>query len=95
MDTITQRIFLIRGMRVMLDADLARLYGVTTKRLIQQVLRNAQRFPADFMFQLTNGETSGLMLQFATSNLEGSGDTILIRVSKDGWRAEISKMSPD
>jgi len=50
---IEQRILSIRGQRVMLDADLAGLYGTTTKRLIEQVKRNRGRFPDDFMFQLT------------------------------------------
>ena len=49
---VANRILLLRGHRVMLDADLAELYGVTTKRLNEQVKRNARRFPQDFMFQL-------------------------------------------
>jgi len=49
-------ILLIRGHKVMLDSDLARLYGVTTKRLNEQVRRNLSRFPQDFMFQLTESE---------------------------------------
>ena len=53
---IEQRILLIRGQRVMLDADLADLYGTTTKRLNEQVKRNRGRFPEDFMFQLTKKE---------------------------------------
>jgi len=53
---IEQRILLIRGQRVMLDADLADLYGTTTKRLNEQVKRNRGRFPEDFMFQLTDKE---------------------------------------
>ncbi len=53
---IEQRILLIRGQRVMLDADLADLYGTTTKRLNEQVKRNRGRFPKDFMFQLTEKE---------------------------------------
>ena len=53
---IEQRILLIRGQRVMLDADLAGLYGTTTKRLNEQVKRNRGRFPEDFMFQLTKKE---------------------------------------
>jgi phage regulator Rha-like protein len=53
---IEERILLIRGQRVMLDADLAELYGVNTKRLNEQVKRNRARFPEDFMFQLTTGE---------------------------------------
>ena len=52
-EQIESRIFLIRGQKVMLDADLAGLYGVETKRLNEQVRRNAERFPEDFMFRLT------------------------------------------
>ena len=55
-EVIEQRILLIRGQRVMLDADLAGLYGTTTKRLNEQVKRNRGRFPEDFMFQLTKKE---------------------------------------
>ena len=54
--------------RVILDSDLARLYGVTTARLNQQVKRNVERFPSDFMFQLTKEEYESLMLQIATSS---------------------------
>jgi hypothetical protein len=53
---IEQRILLIRGQRVMLDADMAELYGVSTKRLNEQVRRNRDRFPEDFMFRLTTNE---------------------------------------
>jgi len=60
---------LIRGQRVMLDADLAVLYEVSTKRLGEQVRRNGQRFPADFMFRLTAAEARVLRSQFATSSL--------------------------
>ena len=62
----------IRGQRVILDADLAKVYGVTTARLNQQVKRNADRFPEDFAFQLIADEFTGLMLQIATSK-EGRG----------------------
>lgn len=62
------RILFIRGHRVLLDSDLAELYGVTVKRLNQQVKRNMGRFPEDFMFQLTRQEHDSLRLQFATSN---------------------------
>ena len=58
----------MRGHTVMLDEDLARLYGVTTKRLNEQVKRNAQRFPPDFMFQMTGAEFENLRSQFATSS---------------------------
>ena len=54
---IEQRILLIRGQKVMIDTDLAELYGVTAKRLNEQVRRNPQRFPPDFVFQLTDAST--------------------------------------
>lgn len=80
---IERRIYLIRGQKVMLDFDLAELYGVTTRQLNQQVTRNKKRFPEDFMFRLTKEETealrsqfvissSNLRSQFATSNAEQS-----------------------
>ena len=69
---IERSILLIRGHKVMLDSDLAELYGVTTKRLNEQVRRNLSRFPEDFMFQLTESETHLLRSQFATSK-EGRG----------------------
>ena len=55
-EKIENRIYLIRGLRVMLDADLARIYGVEVKQLKRQVRRNAERFPSDFMFALTQKE---------------------------------------
>ncbi|MBI5543291.1 MAG: ORF6N domain-containing protein [Deltaproteobacteria bacterium] len=67
-ERVESRILIIRGKRVMLDADLAELYGVTTKRLNEQVRRNRERFPADFMFCLTREEVSHLRSQFATSS---------------------------
>ncbi len=63
---IAQRIQLLRGQRVVLDSDLAALYGVTTKRFNEQVKRNAARFPADFVFQITSEESEFLRSQFAT-----------------------------
>ena len=66
-DRITQSIIILRGQKVLLDSDLAALYGVTTARLNQQVRRNLERFPEDFMFQVTKEEHQSLMLQFATS----------------------------
>lgn len=59
-EMIEKKILLIRGEKVMLDADLAELYGVTTKRLNEQVKRNSDRFPKDFAFQLTSEEWEGL-----------------------------------
>jgi hypothetical protein len=67
-EQIESRIFLIRGQKVMLDADLAELYGVDTKVLNQAVKRNTDRFPEDFMFQLTTEEFASLRSQFVTSN---------------------------
>src|SRR4030095_12155344 len=64
---VERRIFLIRGQKVMLDADLAELYGVPTKSLNLAVKRNAERFPKDFMFQLTDDEAAGLRFHFETS----------------------------
>lgn len=64
---IEQCILLIRGQKVILDSDLALLYGVEVRRLNQQVRRNMERFPEDFMFQLTDAEAERLRLQFATS----------------------------
>lgn len=65
--SIASRILLLRGQKVMLDADLAALYGVETRRLNEQVRRNLRRFPAEFMFQVDADELAGLMSQFATS----------------------------
>ena len=70
---IERRILFVRGHKVVLDADLASLYGVTTKRLNEQVRRNVERFPLDFMFQLTNQEVMHLRSQFATSNSTARG----------------------
>ncbi len=64
--TIERRILLLHGQRVMLDSDLAGLYGVSTKRLNEQVRRNIRRFPADFMFQLSPDEAAALRSQNAT-----------------------------
>ena len=65
---ITNLIYTIRGKQVMLDSDLASLYQVTTKRLNEQVSRNKNRFPAEFMFRLTKEEYENLRSQFATSS---------------------------
>src|SRR5882762_861626 len=67
-ERIESRILLVRGRKVLLDADLATLYGVQTRRLNEHVRRNLAKSPADFMFQLTDAEFELLMSQFATSN---------------------------
>jgi len=70
---ISRRILFVRGHKVILDRDLALLYGVSTKQLNQQVQRNAERFPSDFMFQLTPEEADSLRSQFVTSNMGWGG----------------------
>ena len=65
-DSITRAILVLRGHRVLLDSELAALYGVPTKRLNEQVRRNRDRFPDDFMFQLTAAEAAALRSQIAT-----------------------------
>jgi len=65
---VESRILFIRGRKVLLDSDLADLYRVTVKRLNQQIKRNADRFPEDFMFRLTSAENIVLRSQIATSN---------------------------
>ena len=70
---VAQRILIVRGQRVLLDADLARFYGESTKRLNQQVRRNRERFPEDFMFELTAEEFADLRLQSATSSAGHGG----------------------
>jgi len=67
-EAIAGKIYLIRGTKVMLDRDLAELYGIETKRLKEQVRRNIERFPEDFMFELTKEELKNWRSQFATSN---------------------------
>ena len=72
-EAIFNKIYEIRGEKVMLDRDLAELYGVETKRLKEQVRRNIERFPEDFMFELTKDELEDWRSQFATSNREVMG----------------------
>jgi hypothetical protein len=66
-DQIQNMVRVVRGQRVMLDSDLAQLYGVTTKRLNEQVARNRNRFPDDFAYQFTQQEVAILRSQIATS----------------------------
>lgn len=70
---IASIIYLIRGKRVMLDSDLAELYGVETKQLNRAVKRNLDRFPEDFMFHLSNQEVRNLRCQIGTSNDQRGG----------------------
>lgn len=71
-EKIISRIFLIRGRKVMLDRNLAELYQVSTRDLNKAVKRNMERFPSDFMFQLSRKEFSDLMFQFGTSSWGGA-----------------------
>ncbi|MEQ1675216.1 MAG: ORF6N domain-containing protein [Chitinophagaceae bacterium] len=72
-ELVLNKIYFIRGQKVMIDRDLATLYGVTTGNLNLAVKRNKERFPGDFMFQLTSEEVETLILQFAISKNEGRG----------------------
>jgi len=71
-EVLESKILLVRGRKVMLDRDLAALYGVTTANLNKAVSRNPERFPADFMFQLSWTEFENLMFQFGTSRWGGT-----------------------
>ena len=75
MESIANRIYLIRGHKVMLDRDLAELYGVETRALTQAVRRNIKRFPDDFMFVLKEREVNRLMSQSVISKTTGRGGT--------------------
>ena len=83
LENIENLIHVIRGKQVMHDRDLARLYGVETKRLNQQVQRNIERFPGDFMFQLSKEEAELSRSQFATLN-DGS-DNLKSQFATSSW----------
>jgi hypothetical protein len=89
---IENMIYLIRGQKVMLDEDLAKLYGVETKAINQSVKRNIQRFPEDFMFQLSFQEFSNLKSQFVTSSLEHGGRRKLPSVFTESGVAMLSSV---
>ena len=81
-EQIENLILTIRGKQVILDRDLARLYGVETFRLNEQVKRNIERFPEDFMFQLTKEEFDNWKLQIATSN---GGENLTSQFAISSW----------
>jgi len=83
LEPIRSKIYEIRGQRVMLDRDLAELYGVKTGRLNEQVKRNIERFPEDFMFQLTKGELEILRSQLMSSNHTDKKDL-------DDWKSQFA-----
>lgn len=89
-DPLHGRILQLRGHRVILDADLARLYGVPTKRFNEAFKRNAPRFPTDFAFQLTAEEFAALRSQFATSKTEAVGG----KAKTDMWSQIAATSTP-
>ena len=95
LENIENLIQVIRGKQVILDRDLARLYGVETRRLNEQVRRNIERFPADFMFQLTKEEAESLRSQFATSNVNSVNLTSQIVIPNDFPRSQIVTLNDD
>jgi len=72
-EVIISKIYLVRGINIMLDLDLANLFGVETKQLKRSVRRNLDRFPQDFMFELSKQELANWRSQFGTSNREKMG----------------------
>lgn len=84
LERIEQRIYLIRGEKVMLDADIATLYETPTRVLNQAVRRNPDRFPADFMFQLTPEEAGNLRSQFVISSSHGGRRTLPFAFTEHG-----------
>jgi hypothetical protein len=83
-------IYMIRSQKVMLDSDLAELYGVLTKNLNKAVGRNKDRFPEDFMFQLSEEETESLRFQIGTSKVGRGGRRYLPHVFTEGGVAMLS-----
>jgi len=77
-ELIESKIYLIRGIKMMLDRDLAELYGVETRSLIQAVKRNIERFPSDFMLQLTKEEFDSLRSQIVISKGKGGEGIFLM-----------------
>ncbi|MBD5420419.1 MAG: ORF6N domain-containing protein, partial [Bacteroides sp.] len=83
---IENLIHIIRGQQTMLDSDLAKLYGVETRVLNQAVKRNIERFPADFMFQLTKEETDDLRSQIATSS--SRSQNVILNVDSENLKSQ-------
>ena len=83
-EQIQQKIFEIRGQKVMLDRDLAQMYGVETKRLNEQIKRNMKRFPEDFMFELTSTEYEILRSQFGTLKQGGHSKYLPMAFTEQG-----------
>ncbi len=90
LEQIEDLIHVIRGKQVMLDRDLARLYGVETGRLNEQVKRNIERFPDDFMFQLSKEEFENWKSQFAISNIDSSRSQFATLDDEEKWKSQIA-----
>lgn len=90
LENIENLIHVIRGKQVMLDRDLARLYGVETGRLNEQVKRNIERFPEDFMFQLNKEEFENWKSQFAISNSDSSRSQFAMLDDEEKWKSQIA-----
>ena len=88
-EMIEKKILLIRGEKVMLDADLAELYGVETKILVRAVKRNVDRFPSDFMIQLNKEEFENLRFQFGTSSRWGGRRYLPLMIPPEPKRKRI------
>ena len=84
-DRIQRRILMMRGVQVMLDRDLAELYGVPVKRLNEQVRRNGDRFPDSFMFQLSSAEFADLKSQIAASSSDGNLEHLKSQFATSSW----------
>jgi hypothetical protein len=91
-ETVFRKIYLIRGHKVMLDADLAELYEVETKVLKQAVRRNIERFPDDFMFELTKEEWDDLRFYNDTSNDKESSRSQIVTLNDEPLRSQISSL---
>ena len=95
---VESKIFLIRDKQVMVDRDLAELYGVETKRITEAVKRNIERFPEEFRFQLTSEEYDFLRSQFATSKMEKDrlrSQSVTLNNGKDSLRSQIATLDEE
>jgi hypothetical protein len=83
-DILVNKIYFLRGQKIMLDRDLAGLYGARAKRLREQVKRNISRFPENFMFQLTSEETESMVAQNAIPSVQHLGGTLPYAFTEHG-----------
>jgi len=83
-EMVMSKIYVLRGQRIMLDKDLAELYGIQPRRLRQQVKRNIERFPERFMFQLTEEEVDSMVSQFVIPSKQSLGGTLPYAFTEHG-----------